>query len=161
MSTLPSTIAAGLAGYFEMVRSKVHEWVGPLSTEQIWRRPYPYGNSVGNLLLHLTGNLNYYIGAQIGGTGYVRHRDREFADTGKGKEHLLRDFDQAVEMVINTIKKQTPEDWSRAFSGQGVPPAVKTRFDMVLNCAGHAYHHLGQIIYLQKQLTMSAAKSGD
>ncbi len=55
----------------------------PLSDEQIWTRPYPYGNSIGNLVLHLTGNLNNYFGGEMGGTGYVRNRPLEFAETSR------------------------------------------------------------------------------
>ncbi len=47
MSDLSSTVASALADHYEMIRSKVHELVEPLSTEQLWRRPYSYGNSVG------------------------------------------------------------------------------------------------------------------
>src|SRR5580658_10546380 len=83
MKALAGVVGSGLAEYYEEVRERVHQWVDPLTTEQIWTRPYPYGNSVGHLLLHLSGNLNYYIGAQIAGTGYSRHRDLEFADTQK------------------------------------------------------------------------------
>jgi uncharacterized damage-inducible protein DinB len=150
MSTLPQTISSSLTAYYQMIRTRVHELVEPLSDEQIWRRPYSYGNSVGNMLLHLTGNLNYYIGAQISATGYVRRRDREFSDSGKAKEELLGNFDQAIEMVIATIKNQSGEDWSAPYSAVGTQ--ATDRFNMVLTCAGHAYHHIGQIIYLQKEL---------
>jgi hypothetical protein len=88
---LLSVIQSSFAEYLRMrVQEKVHELVEPLSNDELWRRPFPYGNSVGNLILHLTGNLNYYIGAQIAKTGYVRHRDSEFSDSGKPKEELLR-----------------------------------------------------------------------
>jgi hypothetical protein len=84
-----SVIQSSLADYFRvMVQERVHELVSPLSSEQIWQRPFPYGNSIGNLILHLTGNLNYYIGAQIAGTGYIRQRDLEFSDGGKPKGEL-------------------------------------------------------------------------
>ena len=63
-----------------MSRAELHKWVDPLSNEQFWRKPYPYGNSIGHLVLHMTGNLNYYIGARVAETGYVRDRDREFTD---------------------------------------------------------------------------------
>jgi uncharacterized damage-inducible protein DinB len=155
MTDLASTVASGLAGYFQMVGRKIHGLVDPLSDTQIWNRPYPYGNSIGNLLLHLTGNLNYYIGAQIAGTGYIRHRDQEFSDRGKSKQQLLKDFDSAVEMVIATIQKQSADDWSARYSAERTE--CKDRFEMLLNCAGHAYHHVGQIIYLEKQLTLKAA----
>ena|SRR5438132_4256776 len=90
MTALSFTVASAFENHYETIRGKIHELVAPLSTEQIWRRPYPYGNSIGHLLLHLTGNLNYYIGAQIADTGYIRHRDREFTDTeNRAKEQVL------------------------------------------------------------------------
>jgi uncharacterized damage-inducible protein DinB len=159
MPELADTIAGSVADHFQMVRDKVHQLVDPLSADQIWRRPYPYGNSIGNLLLHLTGNLNYYIGAQIAASGYVRHRDLEFSDPGKPKEQLLRSFDQAVNMVVATVRRQSAENWSAAYSAER--SKADNRFKIVLDCAAHAYHHVGQIIYLQKQLTLPAAQSAD
>lgn len=154
MSTLPQNISSSLAAYYEMIGTRVHELVEPLSHEQIWRRPYPYGNSVGNLVLHLTGNLSYYVGAQIAATGYVRHRDHEFSDSGKPKDELLANFDRAIEMVIATIKNQSGEDWLTPYAAVGTH--ATDRFNIVLTCAGHAYHHVGQIIYLQKELMREA-----
>lgn len=156
MDALPSTLNSGFVSHFERVRNQLHALVAPLSSQQIWRRPRPYGNSIGNLLLHLCGNLNYYIGAQIAGTGYIRQRDREFSDSGKEKRILLKDFDSAIEMVTSTLKAQSLEDWSRAYSAQGTE--ATDRFQIILSCAAHASHHLGQIIYLQKELTLPAAQ---
>src|SRR5215469_1997821 len=111
--TLLPVIQSSLADYFRtMVQEKVHELADPLSSEQIWQRPFPYANSIGNLILHLTGNLNYYIGAQIAGTGYVRHRDQEFSDNGKRKDELLKAFDDAIRITVATVEKQTDQDWS-------------------------------------------------
>ncbi len=159
MAELAEAITATLAGYYEEIRDQVHRWVDPLTTEQIWMRPYPYGNSVGHLLLHLTGNLNYYIGAQIAGTGYTRHRDVEFADAQKRpKERALADFDRAIDMVAQTIRRQSPEDWTKPYSGEREPFA-KDRFTAVFRCAAHAYHHVGQLIYLSKELTKPVAQA--
>lgn len=144
-------VQTGFSGYFRMIQANVHELTEPLSTDQIWQRPYPYGNSIGNLVLHLTGNLNYYIGAQLAGTGYVRHRDHEFSEIGKPKDALLRDFDKAIEIVLATIANQSAEDWAAAYVAEREPEA-KDRFTLFLRCAGHAYHHVGQIIYLQREL---------
>ena len=80
-----SVVQSSLSDYYRMIQAKVHELTEPLSLEQLWTQPHPYGNSIGNLILHLTGNLNYYIGAQIGGTGYVRQRPLEFSSTGNLK----------------------------------------------------------------------------
>ena len=140
----------GFAAYFQTIQDKIHDLTAPLSTEQIWVKPYPYGNSIGNLILHLTGNLNYYIGAQMGQTGYVRNRPLEFTDSGKPKDELLAAFDRAIETVVETIAKQTDSDWSAPYTATGTEN--KTRFTMVLNCLSHADHHVGQIIYLQREL---------
>lgn len=171
MADLTEVVGSTLAGYYEEIRDQVHRWVDPLTTAQIWARPFgfqsqsaqaqsgkPDGNSVGHLLLHLTGNLNYYIGAQIAGTGYVRHRDLEFTDAeNRPKEQLLSDFDRTIKMVADTIRRQSTEDWTKPFAGEREPLA-KDCFSAVFRCAAHAYHHVGQIIYLSKELTKTAAQ---
>ncbi len=134
-----------------MIQAKVHELTAPLSTGQLWILPYPYGNSIGKLILHLTGNLNNYIGTQIAGTGYIRHRDLEFSDSGKPKDELLRNFDRAIETVVSTLAKQSDDDWAAPYSAE-LESEAKNRFNAFLRCAGHAYHHVGQIIYLQREL---------
>jgi hypothetical protein len=78
MPDLYSTLAAVLADRYTANAARVRELAAPLTDAQFWRKPFPYGNSFGHLVLHLTGNLNYYIGAQIAKTGYVRDRAREF-----------------------------------------------------------------------------------
>jgi hypothetical protein len=152
MPDLFSTIAAGLVGYYEMIAEAVRKWVDPISQEQLWRPPYPYGNSIGHLLLHLTGNLSYYIGGRIAQTGYVRDRDREFTETQqKPKEQVLQEFDRTIAMVIATLRRQSPEDWTKPYSAEREPLA-KDRFTAFVRCAGQAYNHVGQMIYLCKEL---------
>jgi uncharacterized damage-inducible protein DinB len=146
-----SVIQSSLVEYFRtMVQEKVHQLLEPLSSEQIWQRPFPYGNSIGNLILHLTGNLNYYIGAQIAGTGYIRHRDLEFSDSGKPKDEILKSFDDAIVTVVRAVSTQSDDDWSAPYKAERAD--ASTRFGQVLACAGHAHHHVGQIIYLQREL---------
>ncbi len=155
MPEIAPVVSSTLAAYYEEVREKIHEWVGPITTEQLWRKPYPYGNSIGHLLLHLTGNLNYYIGAQIAHTGYVRNRPLEFSDASKRpKDQVLADFDAAISMVAATIRKQSSEDWAASYSDP-TEPHTTTRFGAFMRMAAHAYHHTGQIIYLAKELTKS------
>lgn len=159
MPELSSTVATTLSAYFEEIQVKVHEWVRPISSDQLWRKPYPYGNSIGHLLLHLTGNMNYYIGARILDSGYVRDRDREFNDTVKRpKEEVLADFDRAIAMVAAGIRRQPPEAWTAPYSAEREPHS-KDRFTAFFRCAAHAYHHVGQIIYLSKELTKPLAPS--
>lgn len=152
MVEVNATVSAGLAAYYEFVAEQLHKWADPLSNEQFWRNPYPYGNSVGHLVLHLTGNLNYYIGARVADTGYVRDRDREFTDKQPPpKEQALAAFDCAIAMAVTTIRKQHADDWAKAYTAQ-LEPEAADRFQIFLRCAGHAYHHVGQILYLSREL---------
>jgi len=153
MADLSGTISSDLASYYEFVAAQTHKWVDPLTQEQFWRNPYTYGNSVGHLILHMTGNLNYYIGARVAETGYIRNRDREFTETKKPeKVKVLEAFDRTIAMVVATIRKQEPADWLKTYSAEREPQAAE-RFMIFLRCAGHAYHHVGQIIFLSKELT--------
>jgi hypothetical protein len=144
-------VRTALADYIRMIQGEIHQLTQPLTTDELWTKPYPYGNSIGNLVLHITGNLNYYIGAQIAGTGYVRHRDQEFTGGGKTKEALLRDLDEAVEVAVATIERQSDADWSAPYAAE-LEPESKDRFTALFRCAAHAYHHVGQIVYLQREL---------
>ena len=156
MADLAGTIAADLASYYEYIGAHTHKWVDGLTQEQFWHNPYGYGNTVGHLILHMTGNLNYYIGARVAETGYVRNRDREFTDdAAPAKEDVLRKLDETIAMVVATIRKQKPDDWVASYSAERELEA-KERFMIFLRCAGHAYHHVGQLIYLSKELEREA-----
>jgi uncharacterized damage-inducible protein DinB len=151
MGDLKETIASRMAARYLKLAGVVRELAEPLNDEEFWARPFSFGNSFGHLVLHLTGNLNYYIGAQIAETGYVRDRPREFAEAARpSKEEVLKKFDEAVEMVVRTIRAQSAEDWSKAYSGKGAD--AQNRFEMVLQCATHLHHHIGQMMYLDFEL---------
>ena len=114
-----------------------------LPKEKFWARPFPFGNSVGHLVLHLTGNLNHYIGAKIGGTGYVRDRPREFTEPAEAPaEQVLEGFHAAVETVVRTIRSLDAE-------GLVVPVSeempIETRFGLLLVFAAHLNNHIGQM----------------
>jgi len=151
MPDLKQTIAKDLAARYQKLAGMVHESAAPLSDEQFWAKPFPFGNSFGHLVLHLTGNLNYYIGAQIAQTGYVRDRPLEFSDTARPpKAEVLKKFDQAIEMVVLAIGSQSAEDWSKDYSAVGVD--ARDRFAAALLCITHLHHHIGQMMYLGYEL---------
>ncbi len=151
MADLKSTIASSLATRYKKLAAVLHELAEPLSDEQFWAKPFAFGNSFGHLTLHLTGNLNYYIGAQIAGTGYLRDRPLEFSEaTRPSKADVLKKFDQAIAMVIDAINSQSAEDWSKEYTATGAD--ARDRFDMVLQCATHLHHHIGQMMYLGFEL---------
>lgn len=151
MPDLNESIAGSLLGRYAKFAGLVGDLAGPLSDEQFWTKPFPFGNSFGHLVLHLTGNLNYYIGAQIAGTGYVRDRPREFTETARPpKQEVLGKFDEAIAMVLQTIRNQSAADWSATYTATGSD--APNRLDMVVQCATHLHHHVGQMIYLGFEL---------
>ena len=155
MTDLKQTIASGLTARYKKLAGVVHELAGPLRDQQFWTKPFPFGNSFGHLVLHLTGNLNYYIGAQIAGTGYTRNRPMEFSDAARpSKAEVLKKFDQAIETVLGAINSQSAEDWSKEYAA--VDAGARDRFGMVLTCATHLHHHIGQMMYLVFELKRKA-----
>jgi hypothetical protein len=103
-------------------------------------------------VLHLTGNLNYYIGAEIAGTGYVRDRDREFTEAARpAKRDVMRRFDDAVAIVTRSARAQAEADWGRSYKAMREEDA-DNRFNIFLRCATHLHLHVGQMLYLQKEL---------
>ncbi len=152
MADLRETVASSLTERYTMLAAKVRELAAPLSDEQFWRKPFPFGNSFGHLALHLTGNLNYYIGAEIAGTEYVRDRDREFTESNRlSKDEVLKRFDAAVSVVLRAIGAQSEADWARPYTAMREEDAGN-RFNLFLRCATHLHHHVGQMIYLCYEL---------
>jgi uncharacterized damage-inducible protein DinB len=152
MESLSTTISGGFAAHYQELLQRVHVWAEPLSEEQFWQRPFPYGNSFGHLVLHLTGNLSYYIGTEIAGTGYVRERDREFTEANPpSKAEALGKLEEAVAMVVATLQAQTATDWAQSYTARREEDAGN-RFNIFLRCATHFYHHVGQMIFLTREL---------
>jgi hypothetical protein len=148
------TVKSALVTAYRNGSTRVRDLAADLSDDQFWTNPYPYGNAFGHLVLHLTGNLNAFIGADIAGTDYVRDREREFTDPSRPpKEDVLRAFDRAVGLVIETLEAQTAESLTAAHPSER--PEFGTRFGVFLTCAAHLQHHIGQMIYLQKELLRS------
>jgi catechol 2,3-dioxygenase-like lactoylglutathione lyase family enzyme len=154
------TIAAALTAALRDYRARVHRLAADVPEARFWARPYAYGNSMGHLTLHLTGNLNFYVGRHMAGTAYVRDRDREFHDPAPpSKAEALRRLDDAVDLVVATVERQTAADWSAPFSATGAED-LPDRFSMLLRVATHFHHHVGQMIYLAKEHARQASDAG-
>ncbi len=158
MPDLNSTLTSVLTERFATHSARIHELAAPLTQAQFWQKPFPYGNSFGHLVLHLTGNLNYYIGAQIADTGYVRDRPREFTDANPpSKEEALQRFEAAGATVLKTIRAQSPDDWSKKYSAVG--SNASNRLEIVLVCESHMQLHIGQMIYLGYEVQRQAGQN--
>jgi hypothetical protein len=151
-------LTAGEYGrYFRHLSSRVERAVRSVSEEQLWTKPFPFGNSIGHLVLHLTGNLNHYIGALVAGTGYVRHRDHEFTDPARYPvDELLTNFHRAIELVVQTIESQDEVSLATPVADQ---PPIQTRLGLFLVCAAHLNNHIGQMSYLVQALQSSTKES--
>ena len=146
---LNETVGSGFAARFEELMKKLQELAEPLSDEQFWSKPFSFGNSFGHLVLHLTGNLNYYFGTEINKSGYVRDRPREFTETAvPSKNEALRNLSDAVAMVAQTARSQAENDWSKFYQAAGEDDA-ENRFNVFLRCATHFHLHIGEMTYLQ------------
>ena len=114
----------------------------------IWKVGGDITNSTGNLCLHLIGNLKAFIGAELGGSGYVRHRDLEFSTTGTPRAEILTGIDEALADVLEGLDKVTPEQLDQeypivVFADKG--PMTTGYF--LIHLATHLNYHLGQINY--------------
>jgi uncharacterized damage-inducible protein DinB len=148
--TLAMSVKAALIGQLESLRDAVKQAAEPLSEADFWRKPVDPGNSVGHLLLHLTGNLNHFAGAQLGGTGYVRDREREFTETSPPpKAVVLAGLDSAVATFRRVVEGLSEEDLLK--------PHPEARFGNVLNAllflVTHFAVHRGQISYITRLLS--------
>jgi uncharacterized damage-inducible protein DinB len=149
-SGLAGIVTAEFASYFRHLAARVEKAATSVTQEQLWTKPFPFGNSIGHLVLHLTGNLNHYIGALIAGSGYVRHREHEFTDqVHRPRAELLARFHDAVEMVVRTLEAQ--DDASLSMPVESQHP-IQTRLGLFLVCAAHMNNHIGQMSYLVQAL---------
>jgi hypothetical protein len=113
-------------------------------------------NSAGNLCLHLIGNLNHFIGATLGKTGYVRERDKEFSQKNIPRNELITNIDKTLQVVKSTIETLTVDDFNGNFPIEFLGKTVKTDF-MLINLVGHLSYHLGQINYHRRLLSEVSA----
>ena len=119
--------------------------------EDLWILKNQISNSAGTLFLHLIGNLNHFIGATLGNSGYVRNRDLEFSDKNVPREKIAADLDKTVSIVVNTLRNLPEEKISEEFPLEKHGKAVSTDY-MLLHLLTHLNYHLGQINYHRRLL---------
>jgi uncharacterized damage-inducible protein DinB len=130
--------------------AQIKACVEELSEEQLWWRPNEQTNSVGNLVLHLSGSMRHYLSRGVGGIDYHRDRPAEFAERGPlPKAQLLSIFDETIDQAAQVF---TSLDTSRFLEPTDEQNYVPTVFDLIFNIAIHLATHTGQIIYVTKML---------
>src|SRR5215475_1550717 len=125
--------------------------LGRLSNEQVWARNGAHENAVGNLILHLCGNMRQWIMHGVGGAPDVRVRDLEFsAAGGTTAADLVRLFEETVAEARVVIDSLPPERLVERTTPQGRDVSV---LEAIYQVVGHVQQHVGQIIVLTKQMT--------
>jgi uncharacterized damage-inducible protein DinB len=129
---------------------RIEACVRGLSPDQIWWRANPASNSVGNLALHLEGNVRQWIASGLGGAPDRRQRDKEFLETGPvPRRTLLARLRKAVGEADRVMRKLNGVALARTYSIQGFRV---TGLHAVFHVAEHFSHHAGQILLLTKLL---------
>jgi uncharacterized damage-inducible protein DinB len=119
---------------------------------QLWEVRPGISNSAGNLTLHLMGNLQHFIGATLGNTGYIRHRDDEFALKDIPRDTLVSMLDDTISVVNNTLQQLSAADLESNYPLEKHGEVVTTTY-MLLHLSTHLNYHLGQINYHRRLLT--------
>lgn len=119
--------------------------------ENLWLVKDGISNSAGNLCLHLIGNLSHFIGAMLGDTGYVRHREDEFNLKNIPRQDLITNIENCRLIVKNTLARLTDADLEKEFPQQVFDKPINTEM-MLMHLTTHLTYHLGQINYHRRLL---------
>lgn len=130
--------------------TQIRSCVEELNEDQLWWRPNEQTNSVGNLVLHVSGSMRHYLSRGVGGIEYNRDRPAEFAERGPiPKAELLATFDETIRQAEKVLSSF---DTSRFLDPTDEPNYVPTLFDLIFNISIHLATHTGQIVYVTKML---------
>ncbi|TDE44432.1 DUF1572 domain-containing protein [Flavobacterium rhamnosiphilum] len=117
----------------------------------IWKIQKGIANSAGNLCLHLVGNLNTYIGAEFGKTGYIRNRALEFSLKDIPRAELIQKIEETIVVVDNSLNNISEEELKMEFPLLVFENKTSTEF-MLIHLTTHLAYHLGQINYHRRLL---------
>ncbi len=117
----------------------------------LWIVSENISNSAGNLCLHLVGNLNTFIGANLGNTGYVRQRDKEFSLKNVPVAELRKQVEDVIEVIESTLNTLNHEDLAKEYTHRVFAKPTTTEY-FLAHLAMHLAYHLGQINYHRRLL---------
>ena len=145
---LPKT----LIKLFNRDLTKLQEEINNYSEgDELWKVTNEITNSAGNLALHIVGNLNHFIGAVLGNTGYIRQRDLEFSSKNIPKDILINQIEETKTMIDNTLQNLSEEDLQKEYKRRPFEDYMTTEYFLV-HLSMHLAYHLGQINYHRRLL---------
>ena len=149
MTHLPSMLESILLRDLGTLRRELERYP---EESLMWALPPGIPNSAGTLALHLVGNLQNFIGARLGESGYVRDRDAEFSRRDVSRASILEEIDATARVIGATLPRLTDAALSEEFPERPGGFAIETA-DMLLGLAVHLGYHLGQISYHRRIVT--------
>jgi uncharacterized damage-inducible protein DinB len=149
---LPEAVAAILDRDLQALAREVEAYPDEGS---LWHLPEGAANSAGTLVLHLTGNIQHFLGARLGGTGFVRDRKAEFSARGVPRAALLRQIEAARSAVRSAAERlidpQLEQDFPEVVGGMRVATG-----EYLIHLVSHFAYHLGQLDYHRRLVTRNA-----
>ncbi len=139
------------ADKLRQLAGRIGDCLGRLSEEQVWTRGGDNENAIGNIVLHLCGNVRQWIGSGLGGRPDVRVRDREFAARGEVKPEELRE--RLMSTVDDAVAILGDLPAGRLTEVVRVQSYDVTVLEAVFHVVEHFSQHTGQILFATKQLT--------
>jgi Protein of unknown function (DUF1572) len=124
----------------------------------VWKNVAGLPNPAGNLILHLSGSLQYFFGATLGNTGYVRNRDAEFTKRDVPRSELRKELAAARQGVLAAFEHLTEQRLEQPFPVRISDAELSTRLTM-LQLVTHVAYHLGQLDYHRRMVTGNPASA--
>ncbi|MGA3016210.1 MAG: DinB family protein [Bryobacteraceae bacterium] len=139
------------AATLRQMAGRIETCLDGLSEEQVWARSSENGNAIGNLVLHLSGNVRQWIVSGVGGRPDTRQRDAEFAARGGGgAAGLAAQLKETVEEAAGVLAELPPERLDERIVVQHYDVTV---LEAIYHVVEHFSGHTGQIIFATKMLT--------
>ncbi len=150
MPTTPELFLNHSTRKLEQMTAAIKLCLGKLNDEQIWRRDQANENTIGNLVLHLCGNVQQWIGYSIGGDPDTRDRPAEFSATHLDRAGLELKLHSTIEHALDILRRFPPENLAGTVQTQMGP---STALEAIYQVVGHFQQHTGQIIFATKQMS--------
>ena len=145
-------LTATLKSFFERDLNKLKFEIESYQNEDnLWLVEGDILNSSGNLCLHLIGNLNAFIGAELGNTGYIRDREFEFSGKNIPKQDLIQKIDQTLSMIKTTLDSLNDEELKQDYPKIVFKEKMSAEY-FLIHLTTHLTYHLGQINYHRRLL---------
>ncbi len=130
---------------------KIEECLAQLTDDDLWWRAFETNNSIGNLMLHLAGNIRQWVFHHLGDRPYDRQREKEFSERRTVPKQELIDLLRAAVTDVDAVLAEFPAD--RLLQRYRIQKYDVTAFEAILHITEHFSYHTGQIVYITKLRT--------